>query len=215
MMSAILAQIKDAPHVPRLMLHCCCAPCATTCLEQLKDYFDIYLYYYNPNITDKEEYDKRFYELERLSLQMPTPHSISFLPQRYNPQEFYDAVAGYAHQKEGDRRCRICYLLRMQGAAAYAGRFHFEYFATTLTVSPHKDALAINRIGWALSQKYKVNYLPSDFKKAGGFARSVALSKQYGLYRQDYCGCIYSKKEALQRRKEREKRSVQQNDEQI
>ena len=181
--------------VPRLLLHSCCAPCSSYVLKYLAEYFSITVLYYNPNISPVEEYTKRVEEQRRLIEEMPVKNSITLIACDYEPQEFYDAVRGLEKEPEGGARCFVCYELRMREAAMYAAEYGFDYFTTTLSISPLKNAEKINEIGEKLSAEYGVKHLPSDFKKREGYKQSVELSAQYNLYRQNYCGCIFSKGE--------------------
>lgn len=176
---------------PRLLLHACCGPCSSAVLEQLCAYFDITILYYNPNTWPAEEYRRRGAELERFVAEAH-PLGVAVVEDRYDPQEFYSAVRGLENEPERGARCTVCYRLRMRRAAEYAAQHGFEWFATTLSISPHKDAERINRIGRELEAEYGVKHLTSDFKKRNGYLRSLQLSEQYGLYRQDYCGCEFS-----------------------
>ncbi len=185
---------------PRLLLHCCCAPCSSYCLEYLSGHFDITLFYYNPNISPEKEFEKRAAELTRLSEVFPAKNKIEVVIPEYDPAEFFDAVKGVETVPEGGERCFRCYRLRLLRAARYASEHEYDYFCSTLSISPWKNAAKLNEIGEELSGEYSVAHLPNDFKKKNGFKRSVELSEQYGLYRQDYCGCVFSKKEAEQRR---------------
>jgi len=184
---------SEQDRCPAILLHCCCAPCSSTCLEVLSPHCRVTAYYYNPNITEKSEYDHRISELERLIREMPMENKADFLGGLYEPELFLDKAKGMEQEPECGRRCVMCYGLRMRRAAEEAKSLGFEYFATTLTLSPLKDAQLINRIGFRLSEQYGVKYLPSDFKKNGGYQRSIELSKEYGLYRQNFCGCDFSK----------------------
>lgn len=175
---------------PRLLLHSCCGPCSSYVLEYLSDYFDITLFFYNPNIQPAEEYEKRFSAQKQLLERAKYKNPVAFLAGEYEPQRFFEAVKGLENCREGGARCEKCFELRLSKAAEIAKKGGFDYFATTLTVSPHKNAVLINEIGG----RYQ-NYLPSDFKKREGYKRSIILSKEYELYRQDYCGCIFSKGE--------------------
>ena len=177
----------------KLFLHSCCAPCSSYVLEYLSDYFEITDFYYNPNITPKEEYEKREKELRSLIERMPFKHPVTFLSGPYEPERFFEAVKGLEDVPEGGERCTICYELRMREAARLAAEGGYDYFTTTLSISPLKDAERINRIGQMLEEEYGVCHLPSDFKKKGGYQRSVELSGEYDLYRQNYCGCIFSR----------------------
>ncbi len=179
--------------VPKLLLHCCCAPCSSYCLEYLSQYFSITAMYYNPNISPEEEYHKREQELKRLISLMPVKNPVSFLTCDYNSDEFYSAVKGLENAPEGHERCFKCYELRLAKAAEYAAENNYDYFCSTLTISPLKNAQKINETGERLSKIYSVKFLPSDFKKKNGFKRSIELSRQYDLYRQDFCGCVFSK----------------------
>lgn len=179
--------------VPTLLLHSCCAPCSSYVLEYLSRYFEITVFYYNPNIFPPEEYKKRVEEQKHLIGQLPSEHPIHFLEGRYLPEEFYAAVKGLEQIPEGGERCFACYELRLREAAALARELGTDYFTTTLSISPLKNAAKINEIGQRLEAEYGVKHLPSDFKKKNGYRRSVELSGNYGLYRQDYCGCVYSK----------------------
>ena len=187
--------------VPRLLLHSCCAPCSSYVLEYLSDYFEITDFFYNPNISPETEYRHREEELGRLIREMHPKHAITYVTGRYEPERFYETVRGLEQIPEGGERCFACYRLRMEEAASLAAKGGYDYFTTTLSISPLKNADKINEIGRDLEQKYGVKHLPSDFKKKGGYQRSIVLSKEHGLYRQDYCGCVFSKAE-----REREKR---------
>lgn len=181
--------------VPTLFLHSCCAPCSSYVLEYLSQYFKITVYYYNPNIYPPEEYDERTKEVERLIRELPARYPISFLAGEYRPEQFYEAVRGYEKEPEGGERCSICFSLRLEEAARLAKEGNFDYFTTTLTISPMKDAARLNQIGEEMGEKYGVSYLDSDFKKKNGYKRSTELSREYHLYRQDYCGCVFSMQE--------------------
>lgn len=199
----IAAQQKEG-RVPGLLLHSCCAPCSSYVLEYLSEYFEITVLYYNPNISPPSEYEARVVEQRRLIAELPVKHPVSFLPGAYEPERFYRAVAGREDCPEGGERCTICYELRLREAAETAVRLGFEFFTTTLSISPLKDAERLNAIGRALSEEYKLAYLYSDFKKKNGYQRSIELSAQYHLYRQNYCGCIFSKEEQRKRQAEQE-----------
>lgn len=188
----ITAKINGAP--PRLLLHACCAPCSSYCLEYLTRFFDITLLYYNPNITDIEEYNKRAAELVRLTEEMPLSNRVNVIVAEHDPDSFISAAKGLENVPEGGERCFKCYRLRLEYAAKYASENAFDYFCTTLSISPLKDARKLNTIGGELADIYGIKWLPSDFKKRGGYQRSIELSKQYNLYRQNYCGCEYSKR---------------------
>ena len=177
---------------PSLLLHSCCAPCSSYCLSYLSEYFSITLLYYNPNIYPEEEYFKRVKEQKRLISEMKFKNPVSFIEGRFDPQEFYSAVKGLEKCKEGSERCFTCYELRLREAAEYAKKGSFDYFTTTLSISPLKNAAKINEIGEKIAVEYGVKHLPSDFKKKEGYKKSTLLSKEYGLYRQNYCGCVFS-----------------------
>ena len=176
---------------PKLLLHVCCAPCSSYCTEYLAEYFDISLFYYNPNMDTLAEYEKRAAELKRLV--RAAGFSVNVLIMEYEPGKFRRMALGLENVREGGERCFKCYELRMREAAEYAASHGFDYFTTTLSISPLKNAAKINEIGEKLAAEYGVPHLPSDFKKRGGYQRSIELSHQYDLYRQNYCGCIYSK----------------------
>ncbi|MCH5206870.1 MAG: epoxyqueuosine reductase QueH [Oscillospiraceae bacterium] len=190
--------ISTLTGTPTLLLHSCCAPCSSYCLEYLSRYFSITVLYYNPNISPKEEFQKRAEEQRRLISQLPVKNPVSLVVEEYDPGEFYTAVKGLEHIKEGGERCFKCYRLRLERAAKYAAEHGFDYFCSTLSISPLKNAQKLGEIGAELSEIYSVEYLPSDFKKRGGYLRSIELSKEYDLYRQNYCGCEFSKKEAAE-----------------
>ena len=179
---------------PRLLLHACCGPCSSAVLERLCRYFDITVLYYNPNTWPAEEYHRRGEELERF-VAAAHPLGVTVVEDRYDPQEFYSAVAGLENEPERGERCTVCYRMRLERAAQYARAHGFNWFTTTLSISPVKDPVRLNTIGCELAQQYGLNYLQSEFRKKDGYKRSLALSAEYGLYRQDYCGCIFSKQE--------------------
>lgn len=183
---------------PRLLLHVCCAPCSSYVLEYISSKFDITLYYHNPNITPAEEFSFRLAELERFN--RDAGYNLNINVPEYDPREFFDAVRGMEDLPEGSERCRVCYELRLRRTAEEAARGGYDYFTTTLSISPYKRADWLNEIGTALGEEYRVKYLFSDFKKCGGYKRSIEMSREYNLYRQDYCGCIFSKVEAEKRR---------------
>lgn len=187
--------INNLSGTPRLLLHCCCAPCSSYVLEYLSRFFEITCLFYNPNISPAEEYKKRAEELRRLISEQPHKNPVSIIVEKYNPQDFFAAVKGYEHIKEGGERCFRCYRLRLEMAAKYAKEYNFDYFCSTLSISPLKNAWKLNDIGEELSEIYKISHLPNDFKKKGGYKRSIELSAEYDLYRQNYCGCVFSKNE--------------------
>lgn len=178
--------------VPSLLLHSCCAPCSSYCIEYLSQYFNITVFYYNPNIYPETEYEKRKAEQKRLIGEMDTKYPVKMLDCDFESEKFYSAVKGLENCREGGERCFICYRLRLEKTASEAKKNNFDYFTTTLTISPLKNAQKINEIGEELSAEYGVNFLPSDFKKREGYKRSIELSREYNLYRQNYCGCVYS-----------------------
>ncbi len=202
MLDKLISEIPDG-RVPRLLLHSCCAPCSSYCLEYLSQYFSITLLYYNPNISPREEFDKRAEELRRLVSRLPMKHAAAVVVPEYCPEEFYSAVKGMEDLPEGGERCFVCYRIRLEKAAEYAAENGFDYFCSTLSISPLKNAAKLNEIGAELSEIYPVKLLPSDFKKKGGYLRSIELSREYGLYRQNYCGCVFSKREAQSREQEK------------
>lgn len=178
--------------VPRLLLHSCCAPCSSYVLEYLSQYFEITILFYNPNIYPPEEYQARVHEEERLISEMPFKHPVHMISGAYDPDVYYAAVKGLEKEPEGGARCEKCFELRLSEAAREAKKGGFDYFTTTLTISPLKSAPKLNAIGERIGEEMGVAYLPSDFKKRNGYKRSVELSEEYGLYRQNYCGCVYS-----------------------
>ncbi len=192
MLEELIRYNRDAKIVPSLVLHSCCAPCSSYCLEYLSSCFHITLFYYNPNIYPKEEYEKRVREQERFIGELPVKNPVSFFAGEYDTDRFYQTVKGLENQREGAERCRLCYKLRLSETAKFAAGRKADYFTTTLSISPHKNARALNEIGEAIGNEYGVSWLFSDFKKKDGFKRSTELSNQYGMYRQDYCGCIFS-----------------------
>ena len=204
LLDQILAENERTLSCPRLFLHSCCAPCSSYVLEYLSDYFEITDFFYNPNIEPEEEYRHREAELVRLIGEMDLKHPVYFEAGRYDPSEYYEAVKGLEHIHEGGERCFACYRLRMEEAARHAAMGGYDYFTTTLSISPLKNAAKINEIGHELEEIYGVKHLPSDFKKKGGYQRSIQLSKEHGLYRQDFCGCVFSRHE-----REMEKRQHQ------
>lgn len=190
----ILARIQNENKTPRLFLHSCCAPCSSYVLEYLSQYFDITVFFYNPNISPEEEYRKRVEEIKRMIGEMEFIHPVQFIEGEYRPGDFYSMAKGMEDLEEGGERCFACYRMRMEAAAKMAREGGYDYFTTTLSISPLKNAAKLNEIGEELGEIYQVEHLPSDFKKKNGYKRSVELSRQYGLYRQDYCGCVFSKK---------------------
>lgn len=188
----LILNIDANNKVPSLLLHSCCAPCSSSILEYLSQYFAITIYYYNPNIYPEEEYQFRAEEQRKFIQRTNPKYPIEFIEGAYEPQLFYDTVAGMEQMPEGGSRCHKCYKLRMRQAATVGRELGFDYFTTTLSISPHKNAVWINEIGEMLEEEFGIKHLPSDFKKKNGFKRSVELTNEYGMYRQDYCGCAYS-----------------------
>ena len=185
--------------IPTLFLHSCCAPCSSYVLKYLSDYFKITIFYYNPNISPEDEYRERVREQIRLINEMPVKNKVEFMEGRYEPEVFYEMAKGMEDIPEGGERCFKCYELRLREAAVIAKDRGFDYFTTTLSISPLKNAAKLNEIGLKLEEEYNIKYLLSDFKKKEGYKQSVELSKEYNLYRQNYCGCAFSKREALLR----------------
>ncbi len=190
-----LQQFEKEGRVPSLLLHSCCAPCSSYVLEYLSRYFDITVFFYNPNIYPPEEYTTRVEEERRLIDEMPFEHPVRLMEGTYDPNEFYAIAKGLEQEPERGARCVKCYELRLREAAKAARDGGFEYFTTTLTISPLKPAHKLNELGERIGEELGVAYLTSDFKKKEGYKRSIQLSQEYGLYRQDYCGCVYSRLE--------------------
>ena len=177
---------------PSLLLHACCAPCSSYCLEYLAEYFSITVFFYNPNLYPADEYDKRADEVRRLISLLQVKNPVKLIVADFDDKEFYTRVRGMEKLPEGGERCRKCFELRLEKTAQIAKENSFDFFTTTLTISPLKNAQVINEVGEEMAEKYGVAHLPSDFKKKGGYKRSVELSAEFGLYRQNYCGCVYS-----------------------
>ena len=194
-------QIKNLEEGSTLLMHACCAPCSSACLERLGNYFDISIFYYNPNITDKDEYLKRVEEIKKFISSFKTKYPIKLIEGRYEPEEFFEIAKGLEDEPERGKRCFECYKLRLSETAKVASELNFDYFCTTLTLSPYKNAVWLNEIGEELNSNYTSTYLYSDFKKRNGYKRSIELSKEFDLYRQDYCGCVYSLRDELNRKK--------------
>ena len=190
-LDSIIASLGDKR--PTLLLHSCCAPCSSYCLEYLSRYFDITVLYYNPNISPQSEFVKRAEEQRRFIGEFPLARDVKLIVDNYDPEEFYSAVQGSEDAPEGGERCFICYRLRLERAAKYAAAHGFDWFCTTLSISPLKNCEKLNQIGMELAAEYGVPFLPSDFKKREGYKRSIELSHEYSLYRQNYCGCVFSK----------------------
>ena len=194
-------QIKNMNEGSTLLMHACCAPCSSACLERLGNYFDISILYYNPNITDKDEYLKRVEEIKKFISGFKTKYPIKLIEGRYDPKEFFEIAKGLEDEPERGKRCFKCYRLRLEETAKVASEKEFDFFCTTLTLSPYKNAIWLNEIGEELNNNYNSTYLYSDFKKKNGYKRSIELSKEFDLYRQDYCGCVYSLRDELDRKK--------------
>ena len=191
----LLERLKKEERVPRLLLHSCCAPCSSYVLEYLGEYFEITVFYYNTNVFPESEYTKRILEQQMLIGDMKVKHPVSFIAGNYDRDAFNEIAEGMEHLKEGGERCLKCYELRLREAAILAKEGEFDYYTTTLSISPLKNADQLNEIGIRLAEEYAVTYLQSDFKKKNGYKRSIELSKEFGLYRQDYCGCEYSRRD--------------------
>lgn len=200
----LIENIKKEQKTPTLFLHSCCAPCSSYVLEYLSEYFEITVFFYNPNISFREEYVKRAGELRRMTEEMNFRHPVHVVEGPYEPEKFFHMAKGMEDVPEGGERCFRCYRMRMEEAAKLAREGNFDYFTTTLSISPLKNAPKINEIGEELGEIYGVSHLPSDFKKKNGYKRSIELSGEYGLYRQNYCGCVFSKKEQERRMQEKE-----------
>lgn len=195
-LDALLQKIQSERQKKRLFLHCCCAPCSSYVLEYLSGYFEITVYFYNPNITEPEEYEKRKQELIRLIAQNTYENTVQIMDADYDNTLFFEMAKGLEKEPECGHRCFSCYEMRLRNTARRAVEEGADYFCTTLSISPHKRADKLMEIGEALSVEYGIAYLPSDFKKKNGYKRSIELSREYDLYRQNYCGCVYSKEAA-------------------
>ena len=198
-----ISKIKAANTRPSLLLHACCAPCSSAVLERIAKYFKIDIFYYNPNITPKREVDKRIEEVEKLLKLEPGTEGIRLIPGKYDPESFEAIAKGREMIPEGGERCYDCYELRLRETAVYAKEHNYDYFSTTLSISPYKRSQWLNEIGGKLAEEFDVPYLYSDFKKKNGYRRSIELSEEYGLYRQNYCGCKYSLAERERKIKEK------------
>lgn len=220
----IMEGLRRENRAPRLLLHVCCAPCSSHCLEYLREVFRVTVYYFNPNISVPAEYEKRLSEEKRLISEYnrqvreqdfdgmhstSAAHEIDILEAPYDPRIFFDAVKGYESCPEGGDRCTICFEQRLRATAEQARRGGFDFFTTTLTISPLKDAQRLNAIGFKVADACGVPFLPSDFKKRDGYKRSIELSARFDLYRQNFCGCIFSRAEQEQKVRERYKQSLQ------
>ena len=191
----LIVKLEKEGEVPTLLLHSCCAPCSSYVLEYLSKYFKITVFYYNPNIYPESEYTKRILEQQMLIDDMETKFPVAFIAGSYEKEKFYKMAEGLEYVREGGERCFKCYALRLEESAKIAKEGGFDYFTTTLSISPMKNSEKLNQIGNEIGEKYGVKYLQSDFKKKNGYKRSIELSKEFGLYRQDYCGCVFSKRE--------------------
>jgi hypothetical protein len=190
----MLEQIEGMEGRPRLLLHSCCGPCSTAVIERVLEHFDVTVFYYNPNIDDEEEYELRKYnQIKYIRKRYGEEGPVKFLEGEHDPGRFLEGTEGHEEDPEGGERCRLCFALRLSETAHNAKELGFDYFTTTLTVSPMKDPQTINPLGEAIGRAYGVEYLFSDFKKKGGYQRSIELSRKYGLYRQHFCGCRFSK----------------------
>ena len=194
LMDAVVASLPQGER-PRLLLQSCCGPCSSYVLEALTPFFRVTVLYYNPNIQPRAEYDLRLENQRKIIAALPTPSAVDILECDYDGEKYDAAVKGLESEPEGGTRCTVCFRLRLEETAKRASELGYDWFCTTLTVSPHKDSDRLNQIGKALGERYGVPFLPSDFKKREGYKRSIQLSNEYGLYRQDYCGCLYSKSE--------------------
>ncbi len=195
----LIMQLEKEGRVPTLFLHSCCAPCSSYCIEYLSQYFEISIFYYNPNIYPPEEYEHRVEEQKRLVSEMSLKYPVTVIEGKFEPDKFYNTVKGLEKEKEGGARCFKCYEMRLREAGLEASKRGFDYFTTTLSISPLKNADKLNEIGESVAKEVGVAYLNSDFKKKNGYKRSVELSKEHNLYRQNYCGCVFSKKESEER----------------
>lgn len=194
MLDNLIVQNQEEGYVPTLLLHACCAPCSSYVLEYLSQYFDITVIFYNPNISTEQEYAHRAEELKRFIKEKNFKKTVQVIIEKYDSTEFYATVKGLENCAEGGNRCFKCYALRLEKTAKIAKESGFDYFTTTLSISPLKNAEKLNEIGGELEKKYEVSYLYSDFKKKNGYKRSIELSNEYNLYRQNFCGCEFSKR---------------------
>ncbi len=202
-LSKLIEKLQKEGRTPHLLLHACCAPCSSHCLEYLSKYFRITVFYYNPNISPKEEYALRIEEIKRFVQEFKSENEITLIEGKYEPERFFQVVKGLEQEPEGGKRCEQCFKLRLSEAAKLAKELNADYYTTTLSISPLKNAELLNKIGKEEGDAIGVTHLPSDFKKKGGYARSIELSKEYNLYRQNFCGCVYSLQEAKAREAKR------------
>jgi len=191
----LINKLQEQGEIPTLLLHSCCAPCSSYVIEYLSQYFHVTVFYYNPNISELEEYKKRVKEQKRLISEFPAKYNVDFLEGTYDNENYNKMILGLEDCKEGGERCFICYDMRLRETAKVAKAGGFDYFTTTLSISPLKNSAKLNEIGHNFGIEYGIEYLLSDFKKKEGYKRSIELSKEYDLYRQNYCGCIFSKNE--------------------
>lgn len=194
-LDGLINVLEKEEKLPKLLLHSCCAPCSSYVLEYLSRHFEITVFYYNPNIYPPKEYEERAQEQERFIREFPAKHKISYIEGTYDTARFFEMAKGLEHVPEGGERCFRCYELRMRETAELAKKEGYDYFTTTLSISPLKNAAKLNEIGEKLEKELGVKHLSSDFKKRNGYKRSTELSKEYELYRQNYCGCVFSKNE--------------------
>lgn len=204
MLEETIQKHEKAQEVPTLFLHSCCAPCSSYVLEYLSRYFKITVFYYNPNIYPDEEYQKRVIEQQEFIRRFPAKYPITFQEGDFEKEAFYEVARGLEDVREGGERCFHCYRMRLEKTAVYAKEQGYDYFTTTLSISPMKNAQKLNEIGAELEEIYGIHYLHSDFKKKNGYKRSVELSNTYGMYRQDYCGCVFSKREREEQIRQKE-----------
>lgn len=194
-----LSDIEKTGIRPRLLLHSCCAPCSSHVIEYLSRFFDITVFFYNPNIHPAEEYRKRVIEQREFIGRFPAAKGVTFAEGNYDPERFFELSKGLEDEPEKGRRCKVCFAMRLEAAARYGGENGFDYFTTTLSISPHKNSALLNNLGERIGRENGIEYLCSDFKKKNGYKRSSELSAEYGLYRQDYCGCVFSRLESEKR----------------
>ncbi len=200
----LIASLEKEGRVPSLLLHSCCGPCSSYCIEYLSQYFNITVFYYNPNIYPDEEYYHRVKEQQKFINAFPTVHPVAFIEGDYDKDSFYDIASGLEQEPEKGLRCHKCYDLRLRRTAITALEKGFDFFSTTLTISPMKDSQVLNEIGFRIAEEVGVEWLPSDFKKKEGYKRSTELSREYDMYRQDYCGCVYSYRDRQAQKREQD-----------
>ncbi len=193
-------QMESIEEGTPLLLHACCAPCSSAVLERLADFFKITIFFYNPNITEKEEYEKRIQEIKNFISKFKTKYEVTLIEGKYHPKDFFQIAKGLEEEPERGKRCYKCYKMRLEETAQVAEKLHIPYFTTTLSLSPHKNVEWINEIGKDIESSLDTTFLFCDFKKKNGYKRSIELSKEFHLYRQDFCGCVYSKNESIKRK---------------